>query len=289
MEWPSSGWTAGRNVERMLTFLWLQGRMVGGARPAVVGPPGRPSAARRRPGRGVGARDGDHGRGAHAARPRRRPPLDIKQYFLREQRRRPGRGAAYSHEGGSRPTRTGGGRPRPPRRGTCTSTPWPSWRLSAPVTGTGAPRCSPPSTTSCWRPAPDRTPVGLRLPQRDVRAEGQTGVGTTCCRSCTRTAWSAVSRPVATGTGAPCWSKASTWSPTLRWWPCARPSPATRRPGRPRGNHRRRVRRDGTRTLARGPLVLGRVLGARTGPGRPRAARRTSAWRAGRRSSRCPP
>lgn len=28
MDWPSSGWTAGRNVERMLTFLWRQGRIM---------------------------------------------------------------------------------------------------------------------------------------------------------------------------------------------------------------------------------------------------------------------
>lgn len=34
MDWPSSGWTAGRNVERMLTFLWLQGRIMVAGRAA---------------------------------------------------------------------------------------------------------------------------------------------------------------------------------------------------------------------------------------------------------------
>ncbi|MFD7378465.1 winged helix-turn-helix domain-containing protein [Streptomyces mirabilis] len=86
MEWPSSGWTAGRNVERMLTFLWLQGRIMVAGReagrrlwglPDACLPPGADRVA-------VSAREMVTTAAEHTLRALGvARPLDIKQYFLR--------------------------------------------------------------------------------------------------------------------------------------------------------------------------------------------------------------
>jgi uncharacterized protein YcaQ len=86
MDWPSSGWTAGRNVERMLTFLWLQGRIMVAGREAgqrLWGLPDAclPTGADRvalSPREMVTAATEHTLRALGVAR-----PLDIKQYFLR--------------------------------------------------------------------------------------------------------------------------------------------------------------------------------------------------------------
>ncbi|MFE9257346.1 winged helix-turn-helix domain-containing protein [Streptomyces sp. NPDC006879] len=88
MDWPSSGWTAGRNVERMLTFLWLQGRIMVAGReagqrlwslPEACLPPGTDLSPM--PAEDKVATATEHTlRALGVAR-----PLDIKQYFLRGQ------------------------------------------------------------------------------------------------------------------------------------------------------------------------------------------------------------
>jgi len=87
MDWPSTGWTAGRNVERMLTFLWLQGKIMVAGREAGQRLWGLPDAclpvdADRMPVsslREMVTMTTEHTlRALGVAR-----PLDIKQYFLR--------------------------------------------------------------------------------------------------------------------------------------------------------------------------------------------------------------
>ncbi|MFI6486663.1 winged helix-turn-helix domain-containing protein [Streptomyces sp. NPDC050564] len=86
MDWPSTGWTAGRNVERMLTFLWLQGRIMVAGRAAGQRLWGLPDAclpaeadrAALAPREMVTAATEHTLRALGAAR-----PLDIRQYFLR--------------------------------------------------------------------------------------------------------------------------------------------------------------------------------------------------------------
>lgn len=86
MDWPSSGWTAGRNVERMLTFLWLQGRIMVAGRAAGQRLWGLPDACLPAdadrvavPPREMVTTATEHTlRALGVAR-----PLDIKQYFVR--------------------------------------------------------------------------------------------------------------------------------------------------------------------------------------------------------------
>ncbi|MFE3900761.1 winged helix-turn-helix domain-containing protein [Streptomyces sp. NPDC059153] len=86
VDWASTGWTAGRNVERMLTFLWLQGRIMVAGRAAgqrLWGLPGAclPAGADRpavSPAEMVSMATEHTLRALGVAR-----PLDIKQYFLR--------------------------------------------------------------------------------------------------------------------------------------------------------------------------------------------------------------
>ncbi|MGW3657546.1 winged helix-turn-helix domain-containing protein [Streptomyces sp. NPDC005151] len=88
VDWPSTGWTAGRNVERMLTFLWLQGRIMVAGRTAGQRLWGLPDAclppdADRKPvspSEMVTTATEHTLRALGIAR-----PLDIKQYFLRGQ------------------------------------------------------------------------------------------------------------------------------------------------------------------------------------------------------------
>jgi len=86
MDWPSSGWTAGRNVERMLTFLWLQGRIMVAGRAAGQRLWGLPDACLPAdadrvavsPREMVTTATEHTLRALGVAR-----PLDIKQYFVR--------------------------------------------------------------------------------------------------------------------------------------------------------------------------------------------------------------
>ncbi|MFF4832703.1 winged helix-turn-helix domain-containing protein [Streptomyces sp. NPDC001315] len=86
MDWPSSGWSAGRNVERMLTFLWFQGKVMvagraGGQRLWGLPDACLPPDADRLPMSPdeMVSRATEHTlRALGVAR-----PLDIKQYFLR--------------------------------------------------------------------------------------------------------------------------------------------------------------------------------------------------------------
>ncbi|MBB3731874.1 winged helix-turn-helix domain-containing protein [Nonomuraea dietziae] len=88
VDWPSSGWTAGRNVERMLTFLWLQGRIMVAGRAAgqrLWGLPDAclpPEADRQAvsPLEMVTAATEHTLRALGVAR-----PLDVRQYFVRGQ------------------------------------------------------------------------------------------------------------------------------------------------------------------------------------------------------------
>ncbi|GAA3475348.1 winged helix-turn-helix domain-containing protein [Nonomuraea roseola] len=88
VDWPSSGWTAGRNVERMLTFLWLQGRIMVAGRAAgqrLWGLPDAclpPDADRQAvsPLEMVTAATEHTLRALGVAR-----PLDVRQYFIRGQ------------------------------------------------------------------------------------------------------------------------------------------------------------------------------------------------------------
>lgn len=149
MEWPSTGWTAGRNVERMLTFLWLQGRIMVAGRSAgqrLWGLPDTclPADADRvaLPPREMVTTTTEHTlRALGVAR-----PLDIKQYFLRG--KYPGLAdvlRTLTQEGGVVPVKVEGEPPRP-RPGTCTPTPCPNWTRSARATGRGGPRCCRRST-----------------------------------------------------------------------------------------------------------------------------------------------
>jgi uncharacterized protein YcaQ len=86
LDWPSTGWTAGRNVERMLTFLWLQGRIMVAGRAAGQRLWGLPDACLPQeaerlavsPTEMVTAATEHTLRALGVAR-----PLDIKQYFVR--------------------------------------------------------------------------------------------------------------------------------------------------------------------------------------------------------------
>ncbi|HUR02676.1 MAG TPA: crosslink repair DNA glycosylase YcaQ family protein [Nonomuraea sp.] len=88
VDWSSSGWTAGRNVERMLTFLWLQGKIMVAGRAAGQRLWGLPDAclpldADREavsPQEMVATATEHTLRALGVAR-----PLDIKQYFVRGQ------------------------------------------------------------------------------------------------------------------------------------------------------------------------------------------------------------
>jgi uncharacterized protein YcaQ len=88
VEWPSSGWTNGRNVERMLSFLWRQGRVLVAARTAGQRLWGLPDACLPPdvvrepvpPDERVALVTEHTLRALGIAR-----PLDIKQYFLRGQ------------------------------------------------------------------------------------------------------------------------------------------------------------------------------------------------------------
>ncbi|MFJ9036794.1 winged helix-turn-helix domain-containing protein [Streptomyces sp. NPDC102406] len=115
MDWPSSGWTAGRNVERMLTFLWLQGKVMVQAREGGLRLWGLPDAclppdADRQP---MSAEQKVTTATEHTLRALGvARPLDIRQYFLRGQYDGlPGVLRDLTEQGRVIPVRVEGGKP----------------------------------------------------------------------------------------------------------------------------------------------------------------------------------